>query len=417
MLFNPQELQEWRYCIGQCIFLINGEAIKLSELNVVAMEIFNDYANSIYSIFRMNFVLDDATYYKAIKNKTSLRMKLEIQKYYNTPKRGGSSLKKTYLKGTYATIEDSSDEYRLRSSDRAEKEDDAYIGAGTNNFRNTLELYFYKEEVATGFKKQINNILNNVTLSSAIAYSLTEAGLYNSVIMSPLENNKTYPVLLLPPITIDKLLLHLDACYGFYKRGSMIFFGVDRGYILNFKGECTAFENNELTETCVYIPNESTPSETQMGSLPSDGNKNYIVWNYGKVGFTNQSVISDVLHGSNTTVVSSKNANINSYTSRTITNGAQNTTMVENKGDNKWLGETITAQNNSKSIILAGSMSGVDLSSLTPNKKYTMVFEDNTITNKYRGNYMLTNLTVKFINDTARSDFNIAVAVEFRKMM
>ena len=415
-LFNPDKLQTWRYSVRSCIILINGEVISLSPMCITGIEIVNDYIKNTFPIFKVNFALEEDVYYKILNNKTDLKIKLRIQKYFKSYSDNiNKSLYRDYINDTFIVIDDDNDVNRASDIDFQNKLKQSRSEEELEMFDTPLELYLYKEEVATGMKTQINDILSNVTLSSAIGYLFHKSGIKNALV-SPLENNKNYKELLLPPLTINNSLAHLDAMYGFYKYGSVIFFGLDRSYILNFKGGCTAFETGEPKETCIYIPKLGVTENGGGGSVESDSERSYICWNYESIKISNGSVSNDILLGTDVKVINKSLGTITESSSKATTNGKANKAIIENNGENPWIGTTFTAQSASNSLILSGFMGDVDLSSLTPNKKFTMIFEDQNLTNKYKGTYFLSKSVFKFMNDSASGDFSILAGVEFRRL-
>jgi len=414
-LFNPNDLKAWRYIVDSCIFLINGEAISLDQRCITGIEIHNNYMKDVFPIFKINFMLESSVYYKVLNNKTNLKLKLKIQKYNKNYNGSERSLRKNYINDTFITIDDTDDVDREVDLDLLEKIRGASSDNEMNKYDTSLELYFYREETATGVKKQLNDILQNVNMSSILGYLFGESGIKNALV-SPLENNKTYKVMHLPPLTINKMIAHLDAAYGFYKAGSMIFFGLDRTYILNFKGGCTAFERNEKKETCVFIPKTTSVQNASGGTIETDPNKHCINWLYDQVNFQNASVSSDVIKGSDALVVKPSTAGKTKSSSKTTTNGNSNTAIIDDEAENPWLDTTFTAQSTANSLIIYGAMADIDVDALTPNKKFTLIFEDQALTNKYKGTYFLGKTMFKFVNDTAKGDFSIVASVEFRRV-
>jgi len=422
-LFKTKELRAWRYNVQQCVLLINGEAISLKPENISGIEIQNNYYTDTFPIFKVNFLLDEDVYYKILKNKTSLKIKLKIQKYNKKYKESDKknyknnkkSSRQEYLTGTFVTIDDTQDVDRERDISLNDKTRKSKSDSDLGKNDTPLELYLYREETDTGVKKQINQIFQEVTMSSIIGYLFGESGIKNALV-SPLENNTTYKEILLPPLTINKLLAHLDAAYGFYKSGSVIFFGIDRTYILNFKGGCTAYESGERQETCIYIPKELSEEHIAGGTIEKDSSKYYLNWLYDKVNFQNSSVSADVINGSDALVINPNTCNKNTSTSNTVHNGKANTAIIDDQADNPWLASTFTAQTSSNSTIIYGTMSDIDVSALTPNKKFTLIFEDQKLTNKYKGTYFLSSCNIKFVNDSGEGDFSVTASVEFRRM-
>ena len=414
-LFDPSELKAWRYCVHTCVVMVNGQTITLDPMNVTGIEIHNDYYGNIFPIFKINFLLDEKDYYTILSNKTSVKIKLRIQKYSKKYQNGKASFKQDYINGTFVTIEDDNDVDRSVDLDLSDKINKASSDTALEKFDTALELYLYREETATGIKKQINNIFQNVTMSSVIGYLFGESGIKNALV-SPLENNKTYKTLLLPPMTVNKMLCHLDASYGFYKKGSVIFFGIDRTYILNFKGGCTAYEIGEKQETCIYVPKLLSTGNAAGGTIDGDGSRHYINWKYEQVNFKNSSVSKDVLSGSDVLVVNPTTNDKTEATSKTTVMGKSNTAILDDEASNPWLATTFTAQTSSNALIIYGAMADVDISALTPNKKFSIVFEDQKLTSKYKGTYFLSNCMFKFVNDSAEGDFSMIASVELRRI-
>lgn len=414
-LFDSTQLCKWRYNVAECIVKIGDEALNLLPLNVVGIEIHNNYFANTFPIFKLNLLVDETDYYKINANKTTLKIKLRIQKYYKKSENDSNSFKRDYINDIFVLADEEEDVNRDRDLSFQSVMLNTDYTNGIKDYNRPMELYLYKESSLTGMKQQVNVIFDSTNLSTAVGYILSKGGVKN-VLMSPFENNKVYTDLLLPPLTINKQIAHLDACYGFYKQGSMIFFGIDRTYILNFKGGCTAWESGEKKETCFLIPNKSALENGEDGSIDKGDNINYIKWNYSKVGFASKSVTENVTKGSDALVVNSTDGSLSSSKSTVNTIGDATTAVIENKGGNPWMGSTYTAQVSSGSTILAGSIANFDADALTPNKNFSVIFEDTKLTNKYKGSYILSNCMLKFLNDTASGDFSIVGAIELRKM-
>jgi len=414
---NSEDIKTWRYKVANCV-IINGDSATVIEPRcVVSIDIVNDYILNTFPIFKINLVLTDSKYYSILKNKNSLKVKLEIQKYGKYESRDNATIiSKQYINDTFVTIMDDLDYNREKDLD-LEK---SLVSADPNDEEfskndNMLELYLYREEVANGIKKQINCVCSNATLSTVITYILGNAGIKNALV-SPLENNKVYKELLLPPLTVNKLLGHLDAAYGFYKKGSIIFFGLDRSYILNFKGGCSVYETNEKKETCIMVPKLLSESAYMSGTVENNDDRHYFICNYTDISFENKSTTNNVINGTST-ITTNIYGNKNTSDGKSNVIGTSNTKIVNNTGVNEWLAQTYTAFSNASSTVIYISVIDIDLAAITPNKNFVFVFEDNELSNKYKGNYLLTKSVFKFINDTSSGDFKILATLQFNKIL
>lgn len=421
MLFTIDQLRRYRYKIGQCVILAGGEAIALTPPNITGLMILDDYIQNVFPVFKLNLILDSSAFYKISKNKSTLKIHLTIYKYYVTGDSSGETKKTSsyekWIDDNFCIIPD---EVEIKKDTDLDMKNDLSSADTTddiNEWDSAMELYLYREEVAVGMKKRLNASLRNTTLTSVITWALAESGIKNCI-MSPLENGKRYDHIFVPPLPINKLLQHLDAMYGFYRCGSMIYFGAKRGYILNFRGGCTAFERGERTETCMLVPQiTDIVSAVDGGSVEKGDQKNYIFWEYKDLEFHNPSMVDNVTMGSDALVVNASSGTITSSRSKVVASqGKAATAVINNTTKNEWIDTTFTVQSSSKGHVVRGALANIDLDMLTPNKLFTLVLEDPTQTQSAKGQYKLVGALHKFINDTANGDFSLVSSVEFRRM-
>lgn len=262
-------------------------------------------------------------------------------------------------------------------------------------------------------KTQINEVLTGVTLTDAVGYILGAANITNAL-MSPMENNQSYSQLVIPPLKVNKAISYLDVQHGFYKAGSMIFFGLDFTYILNYKGGCTAFKNGEIKETNFIIPENTNVSAVDEGMLNKSNSAYYVVWKKDSVNIENESISQDVINGNDAIVIDSSTTEIKTTKSKTITTGGNNSAIIQNDTENEWISETYTAQKSTNSIVITGAVKNIDISCLAPNKKYSVIFEDSKLTNKYKGTYILSNSYIRFINSGGGAEFEVVATITLK---
>lgn len=408
---SPDQLKFYLYKVVE-IKILNGEQVMdIFPHSVTDITITHDFENSIYPIFRLQMVLTADQYYTIMQNKNTVKFKLRIQKFYTEPSGEKPSLMRDWINDTFTLIMDDQVENVAGSnldtkwskySSEAEK-----LNCGE-------EYYFYRDEVATAMKNIVNAVLTGENLTNAINYTCTVAGITN-MLVSPLENQQTYPQLILPPLTVHKELQHLDSQYGFYKSGAVIYFGLKNSYILNFKGGCTAYATGESQQTNFLFlsPDQNESLESGM-IMKNDGHYN-IHWKVSDVQVNNQSITNDVVRGSNVTVVDPTTTSITKTSTSAVTKGSANSSIVLNQTENNWMSQTITAQNNADGTVITGSVSNVDLDALTPNKKFTLIFEDSALAMKYRGTYMLMQEEIKLISNGG-VDFSVTVGLTLKRV-
>lgn len=417
-LFNSNQLRKYRYKISECMIIIGSEVITLEPMNVTGMKIINNYTSDTFPIFLLNLQVHSDAYYKINKNKNILTIRLRVQKYYTKDGKDKKFIDGDYINGEFVLIRDDSDVNRTVDADRAEDkiEKRTKKSQSTKEPKHSMELYLYRKEVATAMQTQLNVIFKQTTLTSAISYLLYKIGIKN-MLMSPLENNTSYPPLYIPPLTLNMAIMYLDIMYGFYKAGAVLFFGLKRSYLLNYKGGCTAYETGEKINSTLLIPRDGSSNNAQGGSVDTGDMSGYFYnVEYGSIEFSNNSVSSDVLNGTNALVVNTTDGSITTSTSNAITSGDNNKTIMENSTANPWLADIYAYQTSSSSEVLVGSITDCDADGIEPNKNWSVIFEDVSLANKYRGTYFLANSILDFTNDVGSGDFSIVVGFTLNKI-
>lgn len=424
-LYKAKQIRKYKYCVGSCIITYNGGSITLMKENVTGIEISNDYINNMFPIFKLNLQVKEEDYYNIMKNKNNVVVHLKIQKYFKldqgNKKKRKSSPKKTCLEGSFVLIMDEQDYERDRdiSDKNAEvegrKRNKKKNSKSSGDFDQRMELYLYRKEVATAFKKQVNLIFTKTNLISVIAYLLGEVGI-NNMLISPLENNAEISQLFIPPMTINRAIQYLDAMYGFYSGGSIIYYGLLYSYILNFNGKCTVFPPNDKKEVSFLIPKKTSIEGAQCGSVDKGDDKFYISWEYDQMSFSNETVTSDVIKGTDAMIINPNDASIDTSSSKAITNGTKNLRTIENSTMNKYLGKTHANQTSASANVITGSIADCDMEAFEPYRLYNFVFEDPKLVNKYNGRYSLSAVAFQFANEEGNGEFNLNVGLTLRKI-
>lgn len=419
-LFTASEVQRYRYKVAQCTLIFGKETIEVKPEAVGGLMIEERFSSALYPIFRLTIATNSSTRYKISKYKTTLRVHLNIQSYYVSVGTDGNptkeSSKKVWINDDFCTI--SRDISIDKEPDLSMREDLTESNPGDNEDRNSVsELYLWRVEIANGFRKVLNVVLKNTTMSSAIAWALSNAGVTNCI-ASPLENNTRYNEILIPPLPINRLLQHLDAMYGFYKNGSLIYFGIKNSYILNFNGKCTAWGRGEVQNVTLLIPKITVnESSGDGGSVCKGDNSHYIYVKYADVDFSSPSTVDNVTGGTDAVVVTKSTSSITRSKGKSLSNNNKNNTnVISNSTENPWIAQTYAAQMSSNKNVLVCMLKNVDLDDLTPNKLFTVAIEDPAETNNAKGKYKLFSAIHRFSNDSATGDFAIESVVEFRRM-
>lgn len=405
-------LQIWKYTISEFTLLYPGSTYDIPLERLTDFTIENDYEKNIFPIIKLNMSLESNVYQAIVENKNDVKIKLRIQKFYTERGSEEKSLMKDYINTTFSLILDDTFQDNDRFIDEQEKnvtEDNTAKSGKIEGTDEKKEFFIYKAETIQAARTMANDVLSSVTMIGAIGYLTSVSGV-SKILVSPMENNTVYPELLIPPQTSLSAIQYLDSEYGFYKSGSMIFFDIDRAYILNYKGGCTAWEKDEIQETCIMVPQKGGNNGANTCSVEKEGQEDvrkYICVSADNVDIKNQDISNDVTEGNNATII---NTNTNTITS--ANSGGSNESIITTNSSNPWLGETYGAQKAANSVVVSLSTGDFDASAIAPNKKFVILFEDSKYAEKYRGVYMITYSSLKFIKDG--SDLKLDATLTFK---
>jgi hypothetical protein len=260
---------------------------------------------------------------------------------------------------------------------------------------NTIELYLFKSASLDGTKSSNTNvILKNATVTDAMAYLASSAGLQN-ILMSPPDNTEKYEVLLIPPLSILKAFLYIDIYYGLYETGSLIYFGIDKTYIIKYTGGPTAYESEEESQLVITIPR--TDNSFKSATLGQVGDSSYL-GDFHTLDISNDSIANNYIAGNGSQFVDSYTGDVYYSTGNAFNKNTNYLRLLENKTENEYLNTMYTKQSESNSIVVTVNLQDIDVSKFTPNKMYKLSFEDSSIAGQYAGNFFLSYAKHSFIN-------------------
>lgn len=411
---STDKLQVWKYKVEEFTLLFPSSTYDIPTERVTSLSIDNKYEKYLFPIVKITMGLEPSVYREIIANKNDVKLKIRFQKYYTEQGSEQKSLARDCFNTTFSLLIDDEyldQDYSVRLSEEnalGEKVDDK------NDLRkiDKAEFYLYKMDTIQGLRIMVNAVLKNINMIGAIAYLGATAKISNFLV-SPLENNTNYNELIIPPQTALSALQYLDSEYGFYKAGSTIFFGIDRSYILNYKGGSTAYQKDEIQETCILVPEKGGmfgSLELGLEKINEVTKRNYIVVRSEHVFPNSDTVSKNIISGTNATIV---NTNQNTITTST-SNLKGNSSIINTNTMNPWIGETYAAQTAANATVITLSCGDFDMDAITPNKKFSILFEDTINGQNYKGTYILSESILKFTR--YGSDFELNASMTLKRV-
>lgn len=429
---ETDQFRSYKYNVDEFQIMIKGETIELPSIRFNQIMILDDYENNTRPLFRIEIVLESSIYYKIIENKHDVTFRIRIIKYYNLIQNGNpidtsnttedsdeTVLYQVYMDDAFDLILDDADfDVNIGiKKEEAETDNDNIVEDDTNKLEevdNTCEFFLYKADMVNSSQVMVNGILENATVSDAIAYIANKAGISN-ILMSIPDNTKSYPSLLIPALPAYKAIEFIDTYYGLYEMGGMLYFALDKIYLIKYEGPCTAYERNEIKETTIVIPTKKSGYSDESCTVFTDKSSavNYIVTDSEAATIQNQSVTNDVLYGSDSTIVDTYKGSVTAASSTALSRGAHNKRLFENKTENIFFDRVRDSIISANSVVVEIGVNNYDIGAIQPNKLFTLVFEDSTLTQKYNGSYVLVYAYHNFIK--SGDEFELMSVLRLKK--
>ena len=70
------------YELKEFFILYENEYVKLPNERLLSISIINNYIENLFPVFRIVLDIDTSTYYKILKNKSTVKFKIRMQKFY-----------------------------------------------------------------------------------------------------------------------------------------------------------------------------------------------------------------------------------------------------------------------------------------------------------------------------------------------
>ena len=423
---------KYRYIVSEFTITIppttigaTSQTITLPSERIGAIGIIHDYDKSLFPILKVSAIIEANLYRVIMKNKNVVKFKVRLQKYSTDESGENKSLLRDSINDQFDLIMD--DDYAdmdsmLRAEGTKHDLSTPSPSKALNNddlfaIDNTIDFFLFKSETIQKAKTDINTILPNATVSDAISYFIYKTKMKNFLI-SPIKNIKTIPELFIPSGKASSALGFIDTYYGFYPTGSLIYFDFKRNYILEYNEKCTAYEEGENQEITILMPVRSSEHASITCSLmKSTGEKiDYIVGNPQTFTPSNDSVSYDMINGSSATVIDTSKGAVSKIEPKVNKkNEVSNRKVFENKTENEWIGETYNAQVKSISVVLNIDLGDFDIDVIAPNKKVNVIFEDSSLSIKYKGSYKISSITHDF-SKQGGADLQVASKIVLKKM-
>ena len=416
-IFNSgTNIEKWRYTTKQIgIKLPNTPILTIPNIRLVSMYIEENFETHMFPLFKIKLILEDDLYYTIMRNKDTCKIYLRIDKFYYLQNQTEKSTYKPYINGMFdIIIDDDREDFEIMDK---KKEDTSFTSIKESNLNDPeeidmeLELYLFSS-VVKDTKVNVNKILDNATVLDAVQY-LMSVSKVNNLLMSQPDNDTVYNTLVLPPLSILKSLMFIDTYYGIYKKGTMIWFGLNNSYIIPYEGECKAWKKGENKITNIVINGRgNTHHSIVMGKIHNQ-KYTFVVGDSSTISIENASISNDYINANELQTVDSYDGSMKVTESNTATEYSNFIKFFVNKTLNKFISSMYAGRTSALNTVINIRLCDFDLDDFTPNKQFKFLFEYSEYSKKYKGSYLLSRIATTFSKEG--DDFVVDSVAAFKK--
>lgn len=381
-----------RYTCENLIFSYGEQKIEMDPSNILSIEKLDYYENYIRTILKLRLRVDVRRKLWIMKHKRDITVKFELVKLGQTREieemitgpdkcwnldfslRLNDDEESTDISTLFGSMEmnegDDFNEEELKTED--------YFAS-----QNLLDVYLFDDKLLKASEKKYNKVFTATTLQNAIGQILTDTK-HKKVLMSRIENTEVYQELLIPYNKAYKCISYLDQYFGLYKKGTQIYYDVDKMYIINANGKVTAKEDDEWVET-VFLITQRDGSMPGNAMVRKPGEKiNYINITEESVNIVNAAAIKNEQLGAAIRVVIADGTSSELEKSTADYVNSQNE-MIKyiREADNKYTGSMLKARMEENNCIVYITGDNFDINAFALNKSYKLVFDDEGKQKKY----------------------------------
>lgn len=394
----PLNMKIYRYNIEAFDILLPGSdpvKVESSQINSILIE--KDYDRSFFPVIGLNLMLDTSVYQLIIANKLTVRFRLRLQKYIYDENQN-FQVKKDVVNAIFCIFENENTPYMDKSMYDRTKEMTDTDKTPQSISGEQQELFLYKEKDVLGAHQVMNAVLSQATMSDAITYLLSSSGFTSGVLMSPLDNQQSYPEVIIPPFTLLGSLDHLEAQYGFYSRRALLFFDLDRIYFIKQQSKPTAWASQEYTKTIFNIKKPINSDNFSQGTYEDTAEKTfYINIPPTAISMFSPSITNDIMEGNNLIVVTPGTGSVTRVNPNTVQMGKGTSKVLIDNLANRYAVDAERIRREEAGNMISLMIGDHDIEAISPNKQFMFTFEDVEIQRNHGGTYRISKSVITLV--------------------
>lgn len=384
-----------KYEPEEVLIVLKKETITIDPSFIIELMMEKNFDTEYFPITKLSITLKIDIYKKIIDEKDTVKIRLKLRK--NLYDKNNKFIKYSVVFNElfcFFTDEETAlmNEEDLKETRKVEGEN------SPNNYREVYSFYLFKEAEVTGCKNIINEVITGSMVDMA-AFLFNKAGC-TKVLMSPPDNKNTTNNLLIPTLNVIQSFNYIEQKIGMYKKGMLLFFDYEFAYLIDKNYKCTAWKANEYKQSLIYVFNRNSQFTVANGAYDYQREKTtYLFSNIDSISINNKSIISNQLDGNNILLINPSKNTKTTISTNSVTRGNSNTKVVVNKDNNTYLIESEKMRMVENNCTIQITFMNTDISAFTPNRQFTLKFEDLSINTNYGGKYRISSVLNLFKKD------------------
>lgn len=393
------------YRVNKFSLDINGNVTEIDPQYVSEIVIEKPYDTMCLPYFEITVSIPNATMREMQRENIETRCYINLQKAYDDIKMSGSGGENEIESQSQANHDNLSWEDAIEGnfyimSEKASvasnakeieeyEEREAESMSDLSNMAST-RIALYNEEFLFNSKTTVNGVMQEATPIDVVIWICNQASL-NGILCSPPSVEEEYDQIIIPPYGAAKAISWVTNNYNTNDCGTLVFFDLDRGYILNKNAKCTAWEPGDVQRTIVEsVQNQSDSYGSCCGCFMS-GEEFHVNLEENSMHFYTPSVVATQTVGSSMVIVNSETGEKNTYDSGAATTASGENTKVFSNKNGTSNGDALAMSVKEASKKAVCEFMAVDIDAFKPNIEVSLSFTDADLSDK-AGSYRVSEL-------------------------
>lgn len=372
-------------------YIYNNNVINIAPERIKFIIIDSNYENEVMPKIYINISINTDMYESITSHYNTAKFKLKIQRKNAF---SGTSLNTTIVDDTFSYIPSATNSDYLKDISRG--------GSGEDNYKN-IYIGLISDRITSALRKSFNGIYNNIDQQTLVGLATENL----NTLIQPLNYNKKYDSILVPPIaSISEFIKYIFDYDNFYNTNYIFFMDFNKSYLIAKDGQPIYNSDDPLNDVYVDIAalNKTTSFYDGMSII---NNSYYLYINPVDSNVIVPNAIDKVV---NRLIVVDNDKELE--TLDLYLNNAQNTYKKDTfiRADN---GSVYKNELEEQNVIVEVVKKYVDGYSFTPNKSYII----NNLANyrKYNGKYILISKK-EYFRVMASGEFITSCYLQFKKI-